>query len=139
MKKTIALIISIILVVAIFASCAPAPKDVATTDEETEADAIEKEESASPEPNIEMGFYFKGKDGNPDFSKKIDVGTIVPKNSELALFDANKQYVRFLVYDGSSHMRLQFGAWYGSGNTEYRVYKIWTQGNGWLEICLVRN
>ena len=44
MKKTIALIISVILVVAIFASCAPTTEDTAITDEETEIDAIDIEE-----------------------------------------------------------------------------------------------
>ena len=50
MKKTIALIISVILVVAIFASCAPATEDVAKTNEETEAAVTDiKEDDALAE------------------------------------------------------------------------------------------
>ena len=44
MKKTIALIISVILVVVIFVSCAPATEDVAKTDEETESAVTDIEE-----------------------------------------------------------------------------------------------
>ena len=41
MKKTIALIISVILVIAIFASCAPPSEEAVVLDEEAEADAID--------------------------------------------------------------------------------------------------
>ncbi|MCQ2752036.1 MAG: hypothetical protein MJ189_02930 [Coriobacteriales bacterium] len=157
MKKiatAITLILLLTLGAVLVSGCTLTPKDIdKVTSELASADNQNAEKSTSAdkdknssgidklgsqEQNIEKGFYFKGKDGKPDFSKRIVSGTIVPKNSELALFDANKNYVRFKVQDGSSFMRLQFGKWYGAGNTEYVVDYIRPTPDEWECIYLYR-
>ena len=72
-KKTIALIISVILVVALFASCTPEDIEViATIDEETDVTEIEDTYDADfddiGKENLAAGFYIEG---NPHISSHL--------------------------------------------------------------------
>ena len=124
MKKIIALIISVILVIAIFASCAPATEDAAITSAEIETDATNIEATIDmnlgneSEKVITPGFYLKDEMYYP-----LVVGSEVPQNSILGHFtQLDKQTDRFYVHDGNQFLRIT--VWYGSGDTAYTVKKI---------------
>ena len=126
MKKTIALIISVILVVAIFASCTPEDiEDVATIDEETETDAIDSE--ATKDINLDdkdnklviMGFYLKG---NPN--RRLIKGSEVPKNSQLAFLNWEGAVYKYGFWVNDGRRLMHCYDWYGSGNTAYTVEEI---------------